>query len=234
MSTRPTFIPVSTMQELPGWKAAMNGLRELHAAAGVDAERRALEHATVYENDRASMVFDVVMSRQRNYAKRVLPLVAGFRSSPAARSLRELADRGPGEGWGLRAGEAQTMRDAARGLLSFGEERGLKEEEACRAWAAWADFGIAYELDPYVGQVKGIGLALFHYMRMRAGADTLKPDLRVRDSLLDLGFPVGSGRPETLYTVVTAIAAELETSLLLVDQLLWLRSPENPRGRPSG
>ena len=40
----------------------------------------------------------------------------------------------------------------------------------------------------FVGATNGIGPALFAYLRMRSGADALKPDLRVRESLNRLGF----------------------------------------------
>jgi hypothetical protein len=48
-------------------------------------------------------------------------------------------------------------------------------------------------LDPVVGSVTGIGPALFAYLRMRSGANALKPDLRVARALRKLGFyvPVG-------------------------------------------
>lgn len=168
------------------------------------------------------MVFDVVYSRQRRYETRVVPQVARFEADASVTSLAAMAADGPGDSWGLRKGEAETMRDVARGLLDFPVEETVSEWDRCRAWAHWADFGIAYELDPYVGQVRGIGLALFHYLRMRAGGDTMKPDLRTRNALREHGFPIGNGRPETIYLVATAAARELGVSLLQLDQLLWM------------
>jgi hypothetical protein len=57
-------------------------------------------------------------------------------------------------------------------------------------------------------------------MRMRCGADAIKPDLRVRASLQALGF--GVPRDEHSILVVARPATrELGISLLVLDQLLW-------------
>ena len=80
----------------------------------------------------------------------------------------------------------------------------------------------APKLDPVVGGVPGIGPALFAYMRMRCGADALKPDLRVADALRNLGFE-SAGDPHSILVVARAAATELGVSLLVLDQLLWGR-----------
>lgn len=168
------------------------------------------------------MTFDVVASRQRRYQQRVVPLVERYRSSDEPQTLRALADYGLSSDWGLRRDEATTIQRVAQGLVAYGKAHGEVDDDGISTrWAAQADFGIAYDLDPFVGQVKGIGLALFHYLRMRCGADTLKPDVRVRNELRDLGFPVGGGHPATVYVVASAAAAELGVTRLVLDQLLW-------------
>lgn len=84
------------------------------------------------------------------------------------------------------------MRQLASGLLRFGADMGSgNDDEAVEGWARTvAPLEVAPALDPYVGAVKGIGIALFCYMRMRAGADSLKPD--VRQTLKRLGFEIFS------------------------------------------
>jgi hypothetical protein len=67
--------------------------------------------------------------------------------------------------------------------------------------------------------VKGIGPALFAYMRMRSGADALKPDLRVARALRELGFPVPADQ-HAIIVVAHAAADDANISLLLLDQLL--------------
>jgi hypothetical protein len=55
---------------------------------------------------------------------------------------------------------------------------------------------------------------------MRSGADALKPDFRVRQSLNRLGFQVPDDEHATLI-VAHAAASELAVSRLVLDQLLW-------------
>ena len=135
------------------------------------------------------MVFDVIVSRQRRSKARVLPMVEAFFLTPAAASLQALAHEGPGLGHGLRSGEDATMQGVATGLVRFAAERDLDDDHGARIWAdSAAPFEHAPKLEPSVGSINGIGPALFAYLRMRSGADALKPDLRVREGLNRLGF----------------------------------------------
>lgn len=72
--------------------------------------------------------------------------------------------------------------------------------------------------DPIAGSVNGTGSALFADLRMRSGADAIKPDLRMSPSLRKLGFQVPAGEHAIL--VVAHAADEASTSLLVLDQLL--------------
>jgi hypothetical protein len=74
----------------------MNNLQSEWTARGELATQRAASYGNVYAGSRAAMVFDCVMSRRRRYESVVLPLVAEFRLTPSAVSLRALAERGPG------------------------------------------------------------------------------------------------------------------------------------------
>ena len=107
--------------------------------------------------------------------------------------------------------------------MRFGTDHGLAEEDAVKAWAdSVNELAHAIRHDPHGGSVKGIGPALFAYLRMRCGADALKPDLRVHCELIKLGFLVP--RDEHALLVATeAAASELGISRLVLDQLLWLR-----------
>jgi hypothetical protein len=113
------------------------------------------------------------------------------------------------------------MSKTAHQLLRFADENGLSEDEACRAWAASVNaLEHAYMLDPYVGGVKGVGLALFSYLRMRCGADALKPDVRVQKALNALGFNAPTN-PHAILAISRGAAAEIGTGALVLDQLLW-------------
>lgn len=59
-----------------------------------------------------------------------------------------------------------------------------------------------------VGCVKGIGLALFAFMRMRSGADVIKPDIRVKKAMVSLGFVV-SNDDHALLVLAKAAAQEI-------------------------
>lgn len=80
---------------------------------------------------------------------------------------------------------------------------------------------IAPKLDPYVGSVSGIGPALFAYMRILCGADTIKPDVRVIREIRALGVAIPLGDAIAGFVVAGCLAYELEISLIELDQLLW-------------
>ena len=114
------------------------------------------------------------------------------------------------------------MQRVAGGLVAFAEDHGLESDDsACRQWAYWVDpVAHAPKLDPYVGSIKGIGPALFAYLRLLSGADTLKPDVQTRKVLGTLGFDVPD-EPSALLLVAEVAARELGISMAALDQLLW-------------
>lgn len=208
------------LRERPGWPDAIGAVRRLADEHGAEARERAQDYSLVYEGRRSSMVFDVVASRQRRYETRVQRMVERFEDSPASASLDALAELGP-PGEGLRTGEGETMRLVAAGLARHARGLGLNDDDGVRSWAkATSGLTLAHRLDPYVGETKGIGIALFEYLRMRSGGDGIKPDIRVRKALTKLGFEPPKGEA-SLVVIAHAIADELDESLLVVDQLLW-------------
>lgn len=218
-------VMVSTLRRLDGWPEACEKLDALYAIHGDAANQEARGYADVYQGRRAAMVFDVVYSRTRRYQARVLPQVDAFSQEEAARSLSTLTQRGTGSIRGLRQREEQTMQEVAAALLRSGEDAGLDDDdEICQHWARYSDVGMAYGLDPYLGKIRGIGLALFHYLRMRCGADTLKPDRRVGAALERFGFPVKTTSQDQIYAVGMGAAADCGISPLVLDQLLWWSS----------
>jgi len=208
------------LRDLPWWHEATENLRKRYRAHGEAAQEQASAYAQRYEGLRAAMVFDVVLSRQRRYA-RVEKLTEQFAQTKPGRSLEALARYGPGVDYPLRAGEATTMQAVADGLLRYCRRQGLDEETGIRRWAKDAGFfEHAPRLEPFVGGTPGIGPALFAYLRMRAGADALKPDLRVHAALQGLGYMVPRD-PHAILLVAQGGAAELGIGLLVLDQLLW-------------
>ena len=66
---------LSVLRGRPEWGSAVHQLRALVARHGEEARCRAEGYARFYKGRRGSMVLDVVLSRQRRYHQRVLPLV---------------------------------------------------------------------------------------------------------------------------------------------------------------
>jgi len=201
----------------------MGNLRVAWDANGALATEKAAAYSQRFAGDRASMVVDVVASRQRRYTTRVASLVAEFRTSGVTALVDlETAQEVPISG--LRSGEADTMRAVAAGLLAWGAAKAapiISDDDLVTGWASWAaPFDLAPSIDSYVGSVKGIGPALYAYLRMRSGGDGIKPDLRVRKRLVDLGFAVPRG-DTGLLLLAWAAAEDLGVRRLQLDQLLW-------------
>jgi hypothetical protein len=210
------------LRSRPTWPAAVRRLKLLWDRAGDNAKSRAEEYGEVYAGRRGAMVVDVVASRQRRYNERVLPDVARWEAGVEEPTLKQLAGDQPGLSLlRLPSKELETIVSVAQGFLRFADERGLGEDDACQAWATEVEsFEHAPTLDSYVGDVKGIGVALFAYMRMRCGTDALKPDLRVRNALNRLGFDVPND-PHAILITGQGAAIEIGVSPLVLDQLLW-------------
>jgi hypothetical protein len=201
-------------------------LRELAARHDDEARHHAAGYGRTYEGRRGSMVIDVVVSRQRKYLTRVLPLIDRWQADNDEHSLHWLSahELAP-ERYGLRSGEPQTITTIARNMAAFADDLGMGEDQACRQWATdVADLQHAFRLDPVAGTVPGIGPALFAYLRMRCGADAIKPDSRVAEGLRRLGFQVPPGE-HAILVVAHAAAAEAAIDLLVLDQLLWWLDP---------
>jgi hypothetical protein len=213
---------LAILRRRPEWKPAVARLRNLAAQQGDEARHYAEGYGQMYQGRRGSMVLDVVTSRQRSYRTRVLPLVNQWQEDNDEHTLHWLAAHEPiPERYGLRPGEPHTITTIARNMAAFADDHEVSEDQACRQWATEvACLEHAFRLDPVAGAVSGIGPALFAYLRMRSGADALKPDSRVAKGLRRLGFQVPPGE-HAILVVAHAAAAEADIGLLALDQLLW-------------
>lgn len=209
------------LRQRPEWSRAIGNLKALADAHGAKAKADAKQYASVYANRRGSMVFDVVASRRRKYTSRVLPTVRRWEDKHSGGSLTALANHAPdAKTYGLRPAEPGTMQTIARNLLELTATLNADEDLTCRKWAeSVRGLEHAHDLDPVVGAVPGIGPALFAYMRMRCGADAIKPDARVSRALRALGFTVAG--EHSVIVVARATASEVGMNLLELDQLLW-------------
>lgn len=182
------------MRLQPGWAAAVGQLRKVYDAAEIRGDG-APDYASRSAGARAAMVFDVVASQRRKYVQVVVPAVERLKTDWPGMTLAVLAAGGPTEGFGLPPKRWATISAVAAGFCRYRGDRPelaeMSDDELVAHWATAVEpIRLTPRLDPYVGAVSGIALfALFAYMRMRSGADALKPDVRVRSHLARLGFP---------------------------------------------
>jgi hypothetical protein len=164
------------------------------------------------------MVVDVVASRQRKYesgvVNRILP---EYRRQSFNLGMDWLSKNEPSF-LRLREGEATTMKEVALFLQTFAtnedDEQTIQNFVAESAKPATRLRAIA---------IKGIGPVLYEYLRLLSGADTIKIDTRVRDSLRALGVPQHFFSDQGLLELSMGIAQTLGCTLAELDQALWLR-----------
>lgn len=99
-----------------------------------------------------------------------------------------------------------------------------------QSWAENAD-PKRYVDDP-VGAVKGIGLATFQYLRMIAGANTVKPDIQVRRFIEELeaehpSFDLDSSSSIAVLESCEWLASRSTYSMIEIDQIAWWKNSGN-------
>jgi hypothetical protein len=190
------------------------------------ARKLAKQYFARYESRRGSMVVDVVASAWRNYDRVEKHIVPAFEKSVRTPNLKTLAAAIP-KIPGLRRGEAAAMQAAAAGLLRFATDRRPSlqgdDEKIVKAWAKYAEpYRFDTKSEPYLGSVKGIGTALFAYMRMRAGADAIKADVWIARKLEEFGAEFEKSTDVVEVTkVAEAVAKAAKLPRLVLDQMLW-------------
>lgn len=107
-----------------------------------------------------------------------------------------------------------TRAKQLRDLAAFFRSIGVLDQERLVAWAATAAFA-----DDFEGKVRGLGPAIFQWLVMRQGVDTVKPDVHVRRFAEGvLGRGLGDNE---LIALVTAAAERLPTSARELDWAIW-------------
>lgn len=105
---------------------------------------------------------------------------------------------------------AHQLRDLSRYFRLIG----IVNQESLRRWAARSNFERDFE-----GRVKGLGIAVYHWLIMRQGVDTVKPDVHVRK------FAEGAvGRSLSdldVVEVVVKAAHQLDIKAYELDWAIW-------------
>ena len=138
--------------------------------------------------------------------------------------------------WGYRM---WTRAKMLRGLVDYFLSIGVDDQERLREWARQATFG------DFEGQVRGLGPAVFQWLIMRQGVETVKPDVHVHRFVAGvLGRRVSD---KDALEVVTAAAERLGRSATHLDWAIWeagrsgmttvdpgpVRTVERPRVAPA-
>lgn len=112
--------------------------------------------------------------------------------------------------WGYRMWtRAQMLRD----LVAYFSSIGVTDQEELRAWAETTTF------EDFEGKVRGLGRAVYQWLVMRVGVETVKPDVHVlRFVETAVGRPLGD---VDAVHAVTEAARRLGRSVLQVDWAIW-------------
>lgn len=113
-----------------------------------------------------------------------------------------------------------TRIELLRRFLPFLASIGVTDQASLHAWAKQADFDRDFK-----GRVKGMGIAVFHWLLLRCGVSTIKPDVWV----INFGQRVlGKRIPEDrLVTAFNDIAPLIGESLETLDVTIWYHEKMN-------
>lgn len=107
-----------------------------------------------------------------------------------------------------------TRAGLLRRLIFFFDKEGVQDQESLRAWA----FRSRYERD-FQGRVPGLGCAVYQWLVMRLGVESVKPDTHVKRYLREL-----TGRSFTdadAVMVLCRAAKELKIKAFELDWRVW-------------
>jgi hypothetical protein len=126
--------------------------------------------------------------------------------------------------WGYKL---WTRAEQLRGLADYFRSVGVVDRETLKAWAHNSEFRRDFE-----GRVKGLGPAVYQWLVMRQGVDTVKPDVHVRKFA-----EAAVGRPLSdtdVIEVVTRAAGVLGIKAYELDWRIWEASRGGTLPYPAG
>lgn len=107
-----------------------------------------------------------------------------------------------------------------RELVAYFGTVGVRDQASLRRWATSSTF------EDFRGQVKGLGPAVYQWLVMRQGVDTVKPDVHVRRLVEGaIGRPAGDGE---VVALVSEAARRLGRSALDLDWVIWETGRNGP------
>ena len=107
-----------------------------------------------------------------------------------------------------------TRAQQLRQLTSYFRSIGVLDQPSLKKWAENSTFKNDFE-----GKVKGLGIAVYHWLVMRQGVDSVKPDVHVRRfAEAAVGRPLGDA---DVVEVVTRAAHQLGKKAFELDWAIW-------------
>jgi hypothetical protein len=113
--------------------------------------------------------------------------------------------------WGYRYGNRLRQ---LRELLAYFDSIGVTDQESLRSWAEKSDF----ERD-FRGKVKGLAFAVYKWLVMRQGVETIKPDVHVKNFLKETNGRTYSDQEAV--TVLESVAKDLKLPANELDWSIW-------------
>lgn len=120
--------------------------------------------------------------------------------------------------WGYRY---WTRLEQLRGLVAYFISIGVVDADSLKQWATSATFK-----DDFEGKIKGLGPAVFQWLIMRAGVETIKPDVHINNFVVStIGY-----LPSFDVTISTliSVARDIGKTPRELDLAIW----ELQRGAP--
>jgi hypothetical protein len=113
--------------------------------------------------------------------------------------------------WGYRFG--RRFRQLRR-LISYFRKVGVTNQASLRRWAQKSSFE-----DDFKGKVKGLGFAVYKWLQMRVGVETVKPDVHVKN-FLNRAAGRKFGDEETVSTL-ERVARDIGWKAHRLDWAIW-------------
>jgi hypothetical protein len=165
----------------------------------------------------------------QNYFKQVKPSVEAFRDAflktGRIDSMDSLSKLDPDDDvlTGI-FGANRKRRVLIEGAGVFADMPGDTELHRLQRWARNTD-PLQYSVDPF-GQINGVGLRTFQYLRMVAGIDTVKPDIQVKRFVEALAETTHHSNldPSSDQTVLEScqwISSQTDYRMIELDQIAW-------------
>jgi len=113
--------------------------------------------------------------------------------------------------WGYKLWTRARM---LRNLVRYFDTRGVRTQTALHDWARSSDYA-----HDFAGQVRGLGPAVYNWLVMRQGVETIKPDVHVmRFVTTVLGYPLSS---DDAVDALKVVAVELGLKAYELDWRIW-------------